>query len=213
MKVIPGINELTFEKVKQKIFDAEDFGAPRVHIDVTDGKFTTHQTWNTAKDLLDLRFMINNFNLKLGVHLMVENPDAVIDEWLNVGIKDVVVQFETIKNLDVIMQKCQRAGASFVLCVAPSTSIEQLGDLKKFLDIELLAVDPGASGQGFQESVINRIKELRAKGFAGKIIIDGGINLETIKKVKEAGADVIVSTSYIWDSPSPARAFKQLLTV
>ncbi len=214
MKVIPAINETTFEKVKEKIFATRDIlAALRVHIDVTDGKFTPHETWNNVKDLIDLRFITNNFNFNLGVHLMVNNPDEIIDSWFNAGMHAIVAHFETIKNIDLIIEKCERMGVEFILAVNPSTPINAIGDLKKYKNIELLAVDPGSAGQEFQEITLNKMKELRDGGFDGKIVIDGGINLETAKKVKVAGADAIVSASYIWNNISPKKGFEELKAV
>ncbi|MHB9019562.1 MAG: hypothetical protein ACYC3G_01640 [Minisyncoccota bacterium] len=214
MKVIPAINEPTFEKVKEKIFATRDLlEALRVHIDVTDGKFTPHQTWNNVKDLINLRFITNNFNFNLGVHLMVENPDEMIDEWFKAGMHAVVVHFERAKDLNLIMQKCAKAEVDFILAVNPNTGINELGDLKRFKNILLLAVDPGSAGQEFQEITMDKIKQLREMGFGGKIIIDGGINLETAKKVKIAGADVVVSASYIWNNIDPKRGFEELKNI
>jgi len=211
MKVIPAINENTFDKVKEKIFATRDIlGALRVHIDVTDGKFTPHQTWNNVKDLINLRFITHNFNFNLGVHLMVNNPDEIIDSWFNAGMHAIVAHFETIKNIDLIIEKCARMGVEFVLAINPSTPIEAIGNVNKYKNIELLAVDPGSAGQEFQEVTMSKIKQLREKGFGGKIIIDGGINLETGKKIKEAGADAIVSASYIWNNINPKKGFEEL---
>lgn len=213
MRVIPAINELNFEKVKERIFAARDFGATRIHIDVADGKFTLHQTWNDIKDLIDLRFITNNFEFNIGIHLMVENPDEVIDGWFKAGMHAIVVHFEAIKNLETIMDKCKKAGVEFILAVNPSMQIESLGDLKRFENIQLLAVDPGAAGQAFQEITIDKIKKLREKGFNGKIIVDGGINLDTARRVKAAGADAIVSASYIWNNISPKKGYVELRSV
>jgi len=214
MKVIPAINEPTFEKVKEKIFATRDvLEALRVHIDVTDGKFTPHQTWNNAKDLIDLRFITNNFNFNLGVHLMVEDPDGMINEWFKAGMHAIVVHFERAKDLNSIMKKSAKAGVDFILAVDPGTGIEALGDLKKFKNILLLAVEPGSAGQEFNEITIDKIKQLRETGFGGKIIIDGGINPETAKKVKDAGADVVVSASYIWNNISPKKGFEELKAI
>src|SRR3989344_6841074 len=127
MKVIPAINELTFEKVKEKIFATRDvLEALRVHVDVTDGKFTPHQTWNNVKDIINLRFITNNFNFNLGVHLMVNNPDEIIDSWLKSGMHAIVAHFETIKNMDLMIKKCERAGSDFVLAINLSTPIDSI---------------------------------------------------------------------------------------
>lgn len=213
MKVIPAINESNFDKVKEKIFAARGLGTLRIHIDVSDGKFAPHQTWNDVKDLIDLRFITNNFNFNLGVHLMVENPDNVIDSWLKAGMHAIAAHFEKIKKIEVIMEKCRRAGVEFVLAVSPDTDIKALGDLKRFQNILLLAVNPGSAGQQFQEITIDKIKQLREKGFGGKIIVDGGIKPDTAKKVKDAGADAVISASYIWNNINPKKGFEELKAI
>ncbi len=213
MKVIPAINEPTFDKVKEKLFAARDLGALRIHIDVADGKFTQHKTWSDVSDLINLRFITNNFNFNLGVHLMVENPDEVIDSWFKAGMHAVVIHFEAAKNIDVMLEKCGRVGTEFVLAINPSTPLNVIGDFKKFKNIQLLAVEPGLAGQEFQEITIEKIKQLRQNGFGGKIVVDGGMNLQTAKMVKEAGADVIVAASYIWNNLSPKRGYEELKSV
>lgn len=214
MKVIPAINESNFEKVKEKIFATRDMlGALRIHVDVTDGKFTPHQTWNNVKDIVDLRFIANNTDFNLGIHLMVENPDEIIDDWLKAGLHAMVIHFERAKNLELLMQKCAKADVEFILAVNPNTSIDALGDLKRFKNILLLAVDPGSAGQEFQPVVLDKIKQLREKGFSGKIIVDGGINLDVAKQVKSYGADAIVSASYIWNYINPKKGFEELKAV
>lgn len=213
MKVIPSINEPSFEKVKGRLFAARDFGEMNLHIDVTDGKFTQHQTWNNMNDLVELRFIANNFGFKIGIHLMVENTDEIIDAWLKAGMHAVVVQFETVKNLDLMIEKCRKNNVMFILAVDPDTQIDALGDPKRFEHIQLLAVDPGASGQPFQDIVIDKIKKLREKGFNGKIIIDGGINPDTARRVKFAGADVVISGWYIWNNIDPKKGYAALKAI
>lgn len=214
MKVIPAVNETTFDKVKEKIFAIRDtLEALNVHIDVTDGKFTAHQTWNDVKDVVDLRFIVNNFDFNLGIHLMVENPDEIIDKWLEAGVHTIVAHFEKIKDLKNILEKCEKKKVNFILALNPSTSIEEVGDIGRFKHILLLAVNPGTAGQEFQEIVLEKIKQLRKKGFGGKIIVDGGINPNTAKKVKDAGADVIVAASYIWNSINPKKGYEELKAI
>jgi ribulose-phosphate 3-epimerase len=213
MRTIPAINEPTFDKIKEKIFSARDFGATGVHIDVADGKFTTHKTWNNVKDLIDLRFIVNNIEFNLGVHLMVDNPDEIIDEWLKSGAHTIALHFAKVKNIEMIVEKCKKAEVSLELVIGPSVSVEDIKDFNKVDNILLLAVEPGLAGQQFQEDTLNKIKQLRERGFNGKIIVDGGINLETAKKVKEAGADIIVSASYLWNNINPARAYGKLRAI
>ena len=210
--VIPAINETDFEEVKKKTKAAQDFGADWIHLDVADGKFTQNLLWNKPADLLKIKSEM--LNVKIEVHLMVVNPDEVLDEWLDAKVKRVIVHVEAVKDLDVMKMKCVAFGTELFLAVKPDTPVERLfsyaGDANGFL---ILAVNPGLAGQKFQENQLEKIKTLRQKFPDAKIEVDGGVNLETAPKIKEAGADILVSASYIWNSQSLKDVYEKLLNI
>ena len=101
-----------------------------------------------------------------------------------------------------------------MLALNPETSIEEiLPYLDSFLFVQLLAVSPGPSGQDFNSLILEKIELLRERSLDIVIEVDGGMNLETAKAVKEAGTDIITSASYIFDSVNPAAAYELLLKV
>lgn len=211
MEVIPSINETSFVQVRRRFDQAKDFGCKWLHLDVSDGKFTPHVSWNSPEDL-KIKFLRPKANLE--AHLMVENPDEVVDDWIDVGIKRLIVHLEKVQDLDMIKTKCELFGVELFLAINPDTPVERLfgyeGNASGFL---ILAVNPGLAGQKFKENQLEKIKALRQKFPSAKIEVDGGVNLETASRIKEAGADILVSASYIWNSENPKENYEKLMTV
>ncbi len=226
MQIIPAINCSDFECVKEKLKEAMNFFLPAdgwVQIDIADGKFTSHKTWNNPKDLLDVKSQLSDVNLE--IHLMVENPQEVIDDWIEAGAKRIFIHYEALvevgrKNpdtnasdiLNFILEKGRTANIEIGLVISPLTSIEEIVPyFNEVKHIQILAVDPGLAGQKFQTSILDKIRFLKGNGFADNIVeVDGGINLETAKLCKEAGADILASASYIWNNENPKTAFEKL---
>ncbi len=240
MIVVPAINCADFDCVKEKLQKAAGFfsGLPAdssakalasaealakagwAQIDVADGKFTPHITWNNPEELrklLSVRVGPREVRVSprfVEVHLMIEEPQNVIDDWLKAGVKRIIVHFEAVKNssdIIFIFRKCEAAGVEFGLAFNSDTPAEKiLPYLDKIKFVQILAVDPGLSGQKFQPQVLDKIKFLKSNYPDVIIEIDGGINLEIAELCKEAGADILVSGSYIWNSSNPKEAFKKL---
>lgn len=212
MEVVPSINEVDFEAVKRRLSEIKSLGATRAHIDVSDGLFTEYKSWNNPLDL-KVSDLIKIKGLKIEVHLMIEDPDDVFEYWIEAGAKKIIVHIESAKKIRLIKQQCEKAGAELALAINPETAINGLfnePDIKNFL---ILGVRPGPSGQKFDENQLEKIKLLRAKMPDAKIEVDGGVNPEIAGKLKEAGADEIVSGAYIWNSPNPQKAYEELSSV
>ncbi|MBI2515140.1 hypothetical protein HYV91_03100 [Candidatus Wolfebacteria bacterium] len=219
MKVIPAINCADWRCIKNKIFAAAKF-ADWVQIDVADGKFTDYKTWNRPSDL---QLTTNDLRLNIEIHLMVQNPERVIKDWIKAGAKRIVVHLEAIdtRKFSRIWPQISQM-AEIGLAINPETVVDKLSaylqpttndqqPITKF--IQLLAVHPGKSGQKFDKRIPAKIKFLKKYFPNVKIEVDGGINLETAKVCKKAGADIIVAGSYIFDDSNPAKAYKQLTRV
>lgn len=212
MLVIPAINESSFEEVKNKIELAAEFSA-WVHIDVADGKFTPSVTWNNPEELLGLGEKLSE--TKLEIHLMVVEPQAIVEDWLRTGVERVIVHEETLEdNWSMICSKVDAYGADLMLAIAPETPVEKLVPyLESVSLIQFLAVSPGPAGQALNNVVLEKMRFLKGKAPHIEIEIDGGINLETAKMVKNAGADIVVSASYIWKSTDPKETFGKLTKI
>lgn len=222
MTVIPAINETDFPSVESKMRQAEKFGVAWVHLDVADGKFTPNLLWNNPQEL-----KANSSKLKANaeVHLMVKNPDSVIDDWIDAGVKRVIAHIEITRlnlvnevepryAIESMRQRCDSAGVEFFLACNPETSIEELLKYKDKVDgFLVLAVAPGKAGQKFGDNQLDKIRALREKFPDVKIEVDGGVNLENALAIKNAGADILVSASYIWNSENPKKAYKNLQSI
>src|SRR3989344_5216045 len=205
MFVIPAINAKNFKEAKKQIEEAVKF-TDFIHLDVTDGKFSPAIIWGSPKDFLKLP------KVHYEVHLMVNNPELVIEDWLKAGINRVIVHFEVL-GADFLQNTkfLKKYEKKIILAINPGTPAEKL--LPYLTEIEqvlILAVKPGWAGQKFSVEVIHKIQFLRKAAPGVKIEVDGGINLETAKLCKEAGADIVVSASYILNSDNPKEAYAKL---
>lgn len=210
MQVIPAINARFFEEVQKQLKVISGF-AEWVHIDVVDGAFSPHLTWSNAEELKKLEIG----NLKVELHLMVANPESVIDAWLRTGlVKRVIVHLEAMTDSVYILEKCKKYGVEAVLSINPGTEVGRLlahkDDFKYF---QILAVNPGWAGQKFDPKIIDKVGFLRKNMPDAIIEVDGGINAETAKLVKEAGANIVVSASYILDNQNPKAKYEELMKI
>ncbi len=214
MQVIPSINEITFAEVQEQLHKAESFlqAGDWIQIDVADGLFTSRRTWGQPDELATLRT-----SLSIELHLMIAEPERSLDQYLAAlrvatnASRRVIVQYEAMRDPAYILSECRNAGVAPALSLTPDTDAEFLKlYLREFSFLNLLAVPPGPSGQRFLASVLPKIRLLKAQNPHVIIEIDGGITPETARLVKAAGADAIVSGSYIFESPSPRGAYEEL---
>lgn len=205
VEIIPSINSTTFAGVKEKIAKVEPF-VKWCHLDVTDGIFSKHLTWHDPRDLINFETKLN-----LEVHLMINKPEKNLDQWLIKPIKRIIVHLEAISDIDLIIKKCRESNIEIGLAINPETF---WGRLKPWLDkidmILVLAVHPGPSGQKMGEEGVDKIKHLRKECQKCIIEIDGGVNLETAKVVRQAGANLLVAGSYLFNSGNISKAIEEL---
>jgi len=210
MQVIPVINCSDFECVKKRFSEIKFIGSSWAHIDIADGKFAPVKTWNEPEKL--------NSEINLEVHLMVQEPLEHIENWFKAGTKRIIVHFEAIcesdKTFEALLDKCSAYDAELMLALNPETVVEDLSPyLDSLLFVQILAVKPGFAGQEFQEEILEKIQFIRERSPDITIEVDGGINLETARLVKAAGADIVAAASYIFNNPNPRRAYEELLRV
>lgn len=215
IKVIPAINSDDFDIVESRIVSANKFLSHGgwVHIDVVDGEFAPNTTWDNPHDLGKLIHSHPEFSLiNFEIHLMVSGPEEVAEAWLKAGAKRIIAHVEVIHDHHFLLEKCDEYEAEFMMAISPETPVERLSPyLSSNKYFQILAVKPGLAGQEFKPEVINKIRTLREKAPNAKIEVDGGINPETLKLCKSAGADLFVSASYIFGSREPAKAYKELV--
>lgn len=192
-QIIPAINANTFEEVKEKIKLVEPF-SDGVHLDVADATFTKNTLWHNPKDLIGFETALN-----IEVHLMIAKPEQRIDEWLSTGVKRIIFNLESGKTPELLIKKCRDNDIEVGISIGPDTSWTKITPFLNRIDLaQILAVRPGLAGQKFDNDSLDKIRHLQKECPNCDIEIDGGVNPETAKKAKEAGANIFVSASYIF---------------
>ncbi|MEK9165914.1 MAG: ribulose-phosphate 3-epimerase [Patescibacteria group bacterium] len=201
IEIIPAILEKTFDQVAVKIKRIEK-EAPKikwVQLDIMDGKFVSNATWNQPEDLLKIKTYLN-----LEVHLMVDAQLTLINSWSKQNqIKRILVHKEAVRNSNQIVKlvtAIKQANREAGIVLNPSTPVESVKDYLLILDeVLLMAVEPGFSGQKFQNKILDKIRGLRQWNSQIPIGIDGGINLETAPLAIKAGASRLYAASFLWN--------------
>ena len=193
--VAPSLLAADFSKLKEEIQEVENYGAEYLHLDVMDGTFVP----NISFGVPIISSLKKHSNLIFDVHLMVENPDRFIKDFVDAGADIITVHAESTKHLNRTIQLIKSYGKKVGVSLNPSTSLDVIKYDLKYLDMVLImTVNQGFCGQNFIDSMIDKIKELRYIAPNIDIEVDGGINEQTGKKVKEAGANILVAGSYIF---------------
>lgn len=209
-EIIPAINASAFDEVADKLTKVK--GEARwVHIDVADGTFTKNVLWHRAKDLEEFRSregMLPNIE----VHLMIENPEVAIADWIRAGVKRIIVHAETIKDFNGIKRMCDEARVFLMIAIAPDTPASFLDQYfnKNIVGFQVLSVHPGTAGQLFIESGYDKIRYIREKCPLCDIEVDGGVKAGVAKKCREAGANIFVSASAIFNAETIKQGVEDL---
>ncbi|MDD4761940.1 MAG: hypothetical protein PHZ25_02895 [Candidatus Pacebacteria bacterium] len=208
MEVIPSINEENLEGIKEKFKIVEKIGAEWAQFDFSDGTFGERKVFINPEDFKEI-----NSKIKIEIDFMVQEPEKKILPWLLTGkIKRAIFHLETLSDIELIKRICLENGVEPGISILFSTGNEMIFPfLKEFNFFQVLAVSPGFSGQNFKQETIEKIKFLRENISDDKIIeVDGGINEETARSAKEAGVNILVSSSFIFNNPDPFFAYKKL---
>ena len=185
-----------------------------LHCDVMDGKFVPAKTYDSQ-----LVYDINQHSLiMLDVHLMCDEPLKSLDDYLKAGANILTVHYEAFKNkndLIIAKQRIKDAHALAGLAINPDTDINEVKIYVHDFDVILvMSVYPGASGQKFIPQTVKKIEELNSlresNDYKYKIEVDGGINEDNVKEVIDAGADIVVSGSFIYKSHDKIKAIELL---
>jgi len=205
IEIIPAIIPKFFQEIEEKIKLVEPY-VDWVQLDVMDGKFVNNLTWTNPNDLKSL-----NTNLNLEVHLMINNPEEAIDDWIESGVKRIIIHYESTDKHKEIIEKVKRAGLEIGLAINPETSIEVIDEFYKDIDLVLImSVNPGFGNQDFLNESVDKIRQLRERYKNVNIEVDGGVNLETAPNVIKAGANILISGSAIFKSNNIEETIKKL---
>ena len=214
-KIAPSILSADFSRLGEEIMAVERAGADWIHMDVMDGHFVPNITIGPGP----VKWLRKITRLPFDVHLMISNPESYIDSFAEAGSDIITVHAETAWHLHRTIAKIKERGIKAGVSLNPATPLLQVEPILKDIDLLLvMSVDPGFGGQKFIEHVLPKIAQARemvnAVALDVAIEVDGGITLDNIRLVAEAGADVIVSGAAIFGSGDYAhtvRAMKALI--
>ena len=209
-KISPSILSCDFSILKEDI-DTVLNDIDYLHIDVMDGLFVN----NISFGIPVIKSIRPHYNITFDTHLMIVEPERYIDAFAKAGADLITFHIEATKDsknvIDMIHSKGLKAGIS----LRPKTDVVELSPYLGMVELVLvMSVEPGFGGQAFDPSAIDKIKWLKEQkelhGYTYEIEVDGGINGETAKLVREAGVDVLVSGSYIFKAKNRKEAILSL---
>ncbi|OPH53013.1 ribulose-phosphate 3-epimerase [Paenibacillus ferrarius] len=211
--VAPSILSANFARLGEEIKEAELGGADWIHVDVMDGHFVPNITIGP----LVVEAIRPVTKLPLDVHLMIEQPDRYIPDFVKAGADLISVHVEACTHLHRTLHLIKQSGVKAGVVLNPATPISLIEHvLDEQLDLVLImTVNPGFGGQAFIPGMLNKIRALReqanAKGLSGlHIEVDGGINEVTARQVAEAGADVLVAGNAVFGQSDRAEAIRRI---
>jgi ribulose-phosphate 3-epimerase len=211
IKIAPSILSADFARLGEEIKDVERGGADYIHVDVMDGHFVPNITIGP----LIVNAIRPITKLPLDVHLMIENPDQYISHFAKAGADIITVHVEACTHLHRTVHLIKEQGVKAGVVLNPATPVDTIQHIIDDVDMVLLmTVNPGFGGQKFIKQVLPKIYAVsemaKSKGLTIDIEVDGGVNIETAKLCVEAGANVLVAGSAIYNEQDRAQAIKAI---
>lgn len=205
--IAPSILSADFANLESEIKRIENAGADWVHVDVMDGHFVPNLTIG-APVVKALRLVTK---LPLDVHLMIENPQKYIPDFVDAG-SDFITIHQEVKNPHAALNMIKDAGIKAGISIKPATQAEEILKYKDLIDLVLvMTVEPGFGGQTFMNECADKIKFLSENLKKETIIeVDGGINFDTAKICVQNGANALVSGNYIFKAIDINNALRSL---
>lgn len=210
-KIAPSLLSADFLNLQRDVEMINGSTADWLHLDIMDGVFVP----NISFGFPILEVLKGVCKKPMDVHLMIVEPQKFINEVAATGAYMMNVHYEACTHLNRTIAAIKETGMKAAVTLNPHTPVVLLEDIIQDVDMVLLmSVNPGYGGQRFIEHSVQKVRELKSlitrKGLNTLIEVDGGVNAETGKRLLDAGADVLVAGNYVFKSPDPAEAIKQL---
>ncbi len=214
IKIAPSILSADFLRLGDEIKAAELAGADMIHIDIMDGRFVPNITIGP--------FIVESIRkiakLPLDVHLMIEEPERYLQDFIKAGADFLTVHYEASTHLHRTIQCIKKANIKAGVSINPATPVWCLESILYDIDLVLLmSVNPGFGGQEFIPYTLEKIRKLKRliteKAISLHIEVDGGIKPDNVKKVVSAGADIIVMGSAFFNSEDYGKVIRQIRKV
>lgn len=201
IKIAPSLLSANFLRLEDELRRTEEAGADMLHIDIMDGHFVPNITIGPFV----VEFIRKATKLPLDVHLMIEEPDRYIRDFISAGADFLTVHYEAIRHLHRTINWIRDSGAKPGVSINPATAVWNLDHILEDVEMVLvMSVNPGFGGQSFIPRCLDKIRILKEmieeKGLNTLIEVDGGIKLENARTVAEAGADILVMGSGFYNS-------------
>ncbi len=213
-KLAPSLLSADFSALSKSVSLTEQAGADLLHIDVMDGHFVPNISFGAGV----MKSLLGKTNLNFDVHLMIENPDVYIQDFVTDNTEFITVHWEACKHLNRTLQFIRSLGVKAGVALNPSTPLHVLDCVYEDLDLVLImSVNPGFGGQKFITSALDKVKLLQRikeeKGYTFEIEIDGGISHRNVGDVVSAGVEIVVAGSAVFGTEDVSLSTKNLISL
>lgn len=210
-KVAPSILSADFSKLGVDVQEICEFGADYIHVDVMDGAFVPNISFGAGV----MKSLNNVATIPYDVHLMIEDPDRYIEDFVTPNTEFITVHQEACRHLDRTIQHIHSTGVKAGVALNPATPIVMVEDVLDKVDmILIMSVNPGFGGQKFIPRALDKIRRLdeirKANGYDFVIEVDGGVNLQNCEELKSVGTDILVAGSAVFKAESRKKAIAVL---
>ncbi len=210
--IVPSILSADFTRLGEQVRAATEAGAARIQIDIMDGHFVPNITMGP----LVVEAVRRCTDIPLEAHLMISNPAQYINDFAHAGADVIIIHQETSPHLHRLIQQIKTAGKQAGVALTPSTPTFMLDDILTMLDLVLImTVNPGFGGQEFIPETLPKIRRMRqvinARGLSCDLEVDGGVHEATVPLVVQAGANLLVAGSAVYNNKETvAQAMERL---
>lgn len=209
--IAPSILAADFGRLNEEIEVINQSEADYLHVDVMDGRFVPNISFGQNI----VKAMHKHSTKPLDVHLMIEEPERYVEEFIDAGADIVTFHIEATNHVHRVIQMIKSAGAKAGLAFNPHTNIALGADVFEDLDLVLImSVNPGFGGQKFIYQALPKIQQLKGmldeRNLSPIIEIDGGVGLQNAEAILKAGCNMLVAGSSVFKSPDPTKTIRQL---